>query len=66
MSTKIIGARYIGEGPCPVRLGDRAIAPGEAVTGPEDVIAALLARDDFEAMTDETPTHGEPQSGEVV
>ena len=43
-------ARYIGNDPCPVRLGDRCVEQLKVVTGPPDVVDYLLGRADFEAV----------------
>ena len=43
-------AKYVGEEPCPVMIGDRRLAKGEVVTGPADVVEYLLGRADFEAV----------------
>lgn len=57
----IVGVRYIGEAPCPVRYGDRPFAPGEIITGPSDLIEALAARADFEPIHQiETAPAAEP------
>ena len=53
-------ARYIGNVPCPVRLGDRRIEPGEVVSEPTDVVEYLLERADFE-LVDLTLPHTDPE-----
>lgn len=61
----LIGVRYIGDGQCPVRHGDRPFAPGELITAPEDLLHLLSGRSDFEKVyASDTPApdaaHEEP------
>lgn len=48
---KIAGVRYKGGEPCPVvRDGEPAIKPGVVITAPDDVLAYLASRADFEVI----------------
>lgn len=48
----MIGVKYIGIGPCPVRINDAPILADTVITGPADVLAMLAERADFEAIED--------------
>ena len=43
-------AKYTGEAPCPIRIGNRRPEPGEVIDGPADLIDYLTARGDFESV----------------
>lgn len=42
-----MGAKYTGTEHGRVRIDDKAVAPGDVIESPPDVVAALLERGDF-------------------
>lgn len=58
-----MGAKYIGTEAGRIRIEDVPVKPGDVITGPPDVVAALLERGDFE--DDGRPAEG-LAGGEVI
>jgi hypothetical protein len=56
-----VSVRYIGaEDPGPVRIGERAIRPGEIISWPQDLVEELAERIDFELVPGSLAQHEAP------
>jgi len=56
-------ARFIGE-TAVIRIDDKAVEPGDVVTGPADVVEEMLKRQDFELVDVSDAPNGEDEEGD--